>query len=173
MSVNVHPATALVLSLAFFVASACRDARSTASESTELSSGEVTIFLVALDDNGSSGQKIGCNDSIVPVTRTIASSDTSVRGALTELFALRDRPYGQSGLHNALAESRLSVDSVRSAGDTLEVRLSGTVSLAGACDAPRVQAQIEQTALRAINLSRASVYLNDRPLAEVLSGQGR
>jgi hypothetical protein len=43
--------------------------------------------------------------------------------------------------------------------------------LGGVCDSPRVQAQIEQTALQFSTVSEVEVFVNDTPLEEVLSQQ--
>ncbi|HXF60196.1 MAG TPA: LysM domain-containing protein, partial [Caldilineaceae bacterium] len=48
------------------------------------------IYLVALDDGGTSGQPIGCNDSLVPVTVDIPATRAILRGSLEKLLSLRD-----------------------------------------------------------------------------------
>jgi hypothetical protein len=62
------------------------------------------------------------------------------------------------------------------AGVTIEqgkatIHLTGSIVLSGACDAPRVQAQIEQTALQFSTVSEVEVFVNDTPLEDVLSTQ--
>ena len=51
------------------------------------------------------------------------------------------------------------------------IHLTGTIMLGGACDAPRVQAQIEQTALQFSTVSDVTVFVNDVPLEDVLSSR--
>jgi len=41
--------------------------------------------------------------------------------------------------------------------------------LGGVCDAPRVEAQIEQTALQFSTVHEVAVFINDVPLEDVLS----
>src|SRR5574342_779666 len=65
----------------------------------------VKIFLIAIDDNGKSGKKIGCGDSVVAVERNLAATQAPLAAALTELFSIYDRTYGQSGLYNSLYQS--------------------------------------------------------------------
>jgi hypothetical protein len=50
--------------------------------------------------------------------------------------------------------------------------LSGTMMLGGVCDNPRVEAQLEETALQFPTVSQVSVFVNSRPLEEVLSLKG-
>jgi hypothetical protein len=62
-------------------------------------------------------------------------------------------------------------------GVTLEdgeaiVKLSGTLMLGGVCDNPRVEAQLEETALQFSTVSRVSVFVNGVPLEGLLSGEG-
>jgi len=51
------------------------------------------------------------------------------------------------------------------------IHLTGTVVLGGVCDAPRLEAQIEQTALQFSTVSDVAVFVNDTPLEEVLSSK--
>jgi LysM repeat protein len=126
------------------------------------------IYLVALDDGGASGQPIGCNDSLVPVTVDIPATRAILRGSLEKLLSLRDAYYGESGLYNALYQSRLTIQDIRIENRVAIISLSGQVVLGGVCDAPRVQAQLEQIARQFSTVDRVAVYVNGRPLADVL-----
>ena len=62
-------------------------------------------------------------------------------------------------------------------GVTLEdgeavVNLSGTLMLGGVCDNPRVETQLEETALQFSTVSRVSLFVNGVPLEDLLSGDG-
>ncbi len=129
----------------------------------------VKIFLIALDDNGKSGKKIGCDDSVIGVERVIAATTAPLRAALDELLTLRDRNYGQSGLINVLYQSRLQVESVSIASAKATIHLSGTLRLSGVCDNPRVEAQIEETALQFSTVRDVQVFLNNVALDKALS----
>ena len=131
----------------------------------------IKLFFVALEDNGKSGKKIGCNDSLVGVTRTIPARVASLSAALAELVSSRDRYYGQSGLYNALSQSTLTLVGVRLVNERAEIDLSGTVSLAGACDRPRFEAQIKETALQFPTVKTVVVHINGAPLETILSGK--
>jgi hypothetical protein len=49
------------------------------------------------------------------------------------------------------------------------VNLIGTLRLNGACDAPRVQAQIEETVRQFATVSSADIFVNGIRLADALS----
>jgi len=133
----------------------------------------VQIFLIALEDNGQSGKKIGCDDSVVPVQVTIPATQSVLRAALEALLSLKDQFYGQSGLYNALYQSNLQVEGVKIEGGKAVINLSGTLMLGGVCDNPRVEAQIEETALQFATVSEVAVFVNGKPLEEILSLKGQ
>jgi hypothetical protein len=124
---------------------------------------QAKIYMVAIGDNGQSGEKIGCDDSLVPVTREIPSglsTEGKIEALLTLLFSLRDRDYGQSGLVNAVYASNLSVDEIDMQGDVVAIYLTGTVSVGGVCDEPRVEEQIKGIARQFPGVTNAIVILN-------------
>jgi hypothetical protein len=131
----------------------------------------VQIFLIALEDNGQSGKKIGCDDSVVPVPVTIPPTTGVLRAALEELLALEDVYYGVTGLYNALGQSELELASVSVIQGKATIHLSGTLMVSGVCDNPRVEAQLEEIALQFSTVSQVSIFVNNTPLAEVLSLQ--
>lgn len=132
----------------------------------------VKIFLIALEDSGRSGKKIGCDDSVIPVQVAIAPTRGVLQAALEELLSLKEAHYGQSGLYNALYQSDLKLDSVSIEQGEAIIHLSGPLMLGGVCDNPRVEAQLEETALQFPTVSQVSVFVNGRPLEEVLSLKG-
>lgn len=132
----------------------------------------VKIFLIAVDDGGKSGPKIGCNDSVVAVTRAIAPTGAPLTAALKDLLSLHTRLYGQSGLYNALYQSNLQVSRVTLLNGKATIQLTGTLSLGGECDDPRVEAQITNTALQFSTVKAVDVYVNGKPLKNLLGGKG-
>jgi len=129
------------------------------------------IYLIALEDAGQAGQEIGCGDSIVPVEVEIEPTIAPLRAALEELLAVDDEYYGQSGLYNALYRSDLQVQGIDIVNGEAIIDLSGELLLGGACDNPRVEAQLAQTALQFSTVNAVTIRLNGTPLAEFLSGQ--
>ncbi len=133
----------------------------------------IKIFLIALDDNGATGKKIGCNDSVIPVLINIEPTLGVLRASLNELFKLEgQREYGLSGLYNSLYQSHLSIDSLNIVNREAIIKLKGTLTLGGVCDDPRVKAQLEETALQFNTIDKVSIFINGIPLDQSLSGQG-
>ncbi len=132
----------------------------------------VQLYFVAIDDNGKSGKKIGCNDSLVAVDREVPATSAPLTTALNELFLLKDRFYGQSGLYNALYQSKLKIESVTIVDGKATIKLAGSLILNGVCDNPRVEAQIEQVALQFSTVKSVAVFLNNIPLQQALSEKG-
>ncbi len=129
----------------------------------------VEIYLIAMEDNGISGFPVGCGDSAVAVDVQIAPTQGVLKAALQALLAIKDQYYGQSGLYDALYQSDLQVDSVTITNGKATVNLSGSLLQGGECDSPRVQAQLERTVLQFPSVTSVEIYLNGRPLSEVLS----
>ena len=133
----------------------------------------VKIFLIAVNDNGVSGKKIGCNDSVVPVLIYIDPTLGVLRASLNELFKMEgQKEYGLSGLYNSLYQSHLSIDSLNIVNREAIVKLKGTLSSGGVCDDPRIKAQLEEAAPQFKTIDRVSVFINGIPLDQVLSGRG-
>ena len=131
----------------------------------------VKIVLIELEGNGQSGPLVGCGDSAIPINVTIPRTQGILRAALEKLFSAKQQFYGESGYYNALYQSDLQVASVTIEQENAIIHLTGTIMLGGTCDAPRVQAQIEQTALQFSTVSDVTVFVNDVPLEDVLSSR--
>lgn len=129
----------------------------------------VEIFLIALEDNGQSGILVGCGDSAVSAMVIIPRTQGVLKAALEKLLSIKEQYYGESGLYNALYQSDLQLKSVTIDQGKAIIHLTGTVMLGGVCDAPRVEAQIKQTALQFSTVSDVEVFINDIPLEDVLS----
>ncbi len=129
----------------------------------------IKVFLIAVEDNGQSGPLVGCGDSAVPIIVTIPKTQGVLRAALEKLLSEKAQSYGESGLYNALYQSNLQVAGVTIEQGKAIIHLTGTFMLGGTCDAPRVQAQIEQIALQFATVSSVEVFVNDKPLKDVLS----
>lgn len=133
---------------------------------------KVKLFFVALDDNGKSGKKIGCNDSIVAVERAIPVTQAPLTATLKELLSIKERNIGQSGLYNALSNANLKIDGVAVIDGRAIINLSGTLALGGVCDDPRAEAQLKELALQFSTVKEVSITLNGVPIEKALSGKG-
>ncbi|MDQ0665346.1 hypothetical protein QFZ35_003844 [Arthrobacter ulcerisalmonis] len=129
----------------------------------------LTIYYVAVGDNGVSGPAIGCGDSLVATTTAPVRFTDQVGPSVGTLLANKSRDVGQSGLINVLYQSTLTYLGGELNGSTITIWLSGQFMLGGVCDIPRAKAQLEYTAMAASGATSAQVYVNNRPIDEVLS----
>jgi len=129
----------------------------------------VQIALIALEDNGATGKKIGCNDSVVLIDQEVPATTAPLRAALLQLLSIDEPTYGASGLHTALADKDIELADVSIADGEAIIELEGNLSLGGVCEAPRIQAQLVETALQFPTVNEVTILLNDEPLEEVLS----
>jgi hypothetical protein len=129
------------------------------------------VFLIALEDNGRAGKKIGCDDSVVPVVVMVPHTQDEPQAALEALFSMGEF-YGESGLYNALYQSDLHVESVSVKDREATVNLTGQLVLGGVCDNPRVEAQIEETVRQSTGAIEVNVFINGTSLTDLLSGEG-
>ncbi|MFN2222305.1 MAG: GerMN domain-containing protein [Candidatus Promineifilaceae bacterium] len=128
------------------------------------------IFLIAIGDNGQGGPLIGCQDSAVPVVVEIEPTVAPMTAAIQRLLAIDSQFYGQSGLYNVFYQSDLQLEGINLVDGQATIALSGTLTLGGACDNPRVLAQLQQTALQYSTVDSAVITLNGQPLESVLQG---
>src|SRR5947209_7801220 len=128
----------------------------------------VRIFLVAMGDNGRTGRRIGCGDSLIPVTVRVPPTAAPLRAALLALLRIHQRFYGQSGLYDSLFQNHLRLVSLRIVAGRATVRLAGKLFLGGVCDDPRVEAQLRQTVLQFPSVRSAAIFLNGIPLRKAL-----
>ena len=129
----------------------------------------LTVYYVAVGDNGISGPMIGCGDSLVATKTAPVRFTDQVGPSINALLANRSRTLGQSGLVNVLYQSTLTYLGGTFDGTTITVYLQGQFMLAGVCDILRAKAQLEQTAVTAAGAKRAVVFVNGRPIDDVLS----
>ena len=129
---------------------------------------EVKVYLVALDDDGRSGQKIGCGDSLVAVSRRIGARRPTLRIAIQELL-LTPHEY-DARLRNFWRGRNLRVRSVSvNRNGVATINISGVGPMvAGVCDQPRIESQIEETAKQFPNVRRVRVFVNGRTLASAI-----
>lgn len=128
------------------------------------------IYLIALEDGGRLGPEIGCGDSLAPVEVTLEAGSNPVAAALARLLAIDSQRYGREPeLYNALHRSSLQVEEVVLENGRAVIDLAGQLKLGGVCDNPRVRAQLEETARQFPAVEQVEIFINDRPLAEVLS----
>lgn len=132
----------------------------------------VLIYLIAVGDDGQSGDLVGCGDSLVPVEVQVGSRQDVLRAAIEALLSLKDQFYGESGLYNALYQSDMQVESLTLESGKAVISLTGTVALGGECDNPRFGGQLEKTALQFSTVSEVEITINGQLLKDFLSLRG-
>ena len=130
------------------------------------------IYLIAVGDEGESGKEIGCGDSVIPVEVSIEPTVAPLTAGLEELLAIDEEYYGQSGLYNALYRSDLIVEGINIENREAIINLTGELRIGGVCDEPRIQAQLEQTALQFSTVDNVSIFVNGTPLEDILGQEG-
>jgi hypothetical protein len=128
----------------------------------------IMIYLVALGDKGKTGKKIGCDDSLIAVTRNIKKTAAPLAAAIRELLLTPAHPEDSPKLENFWKGKNLKVESVSLINDTATIRLSGQVFVAGVCDEPRIQSQIEATARQFKTVKTVRVFIGKQTLADAI-----
>jgi hypothetical protein len=138
----------------------------TATESEEET---VTIYLIAIGDDGNLGEKIGCDDSLVPVEVSSDSLLESPWNALEKLLNIDADFVSELGLYNALDRSNLKLVEFETKDNSIKVYLEGEMMLGGVCDTPRVEEQLYATILQEDRFNQVEIYLNGELLEDFLS----
>jgi Sporulation and spore germination len=131
---------------------------------------EVKIYLVALGDNGKTGKKIGCEDSLVTITRNVPATASPLKAAMLELLADREPTKEEiaSNLGNYWQGLKLKSASIKRG--TAIIHLRGEAPrVAGICDVPRITEQIIETAKQFPTVKRVTVFINGKPMTKVIS----
>lgn len=136
------------------------------------SSGEtgqkIKIYLVAVGDDGKSGRKIGCGDRLIAITRSVKKTAAPLTAAIRELLITPEQAGGTPKLENFWKGRNLRVQSVSIRNKTATIQLSGELFVAGVCDAPRIQGQIEETARQFPSVNKVKVFIGKRTLADAI-----
>lgn len=128
----------------------------------------IKIFLVAAGDDGKNGKKIGCGDSLVAITRNIKKTTAPLTSAIRELLQTPEHPADSPNLKNFWQGRNLKVVSVSIVNGAATIRFSGEVSVSGVCDVPRIESQIEETALQFPTVKKVKVFIGKQTLAEAM-----
>jgi sporulation and spore germination protein len=127
---------------------------------------QVKVYLVALDDKGKRGRRIGCDDSLVPVKRNVAATGAPLKTAVEELLSI-PREY-EGNLGNYWAGEDLRVQSAVISRGVATIRIRGTLPVAGVCDEPRIEEQIKATARQFPSVRSVRVFLNGQRLSDAI-----
>ena len=132
---------------------------------------EVKIAVIALNDAGKNGPKIGCDDSMVYIGIILSQGTTQpLNEAMRQLFEYGTETVAEPGIGQDLYNVIPKMKDLKFGRATLEngvakLYLTGnTAGLGGVCDSPRVQAQIEGTAKQFPTVTSVETYLNDKKI---------
>lgn len=128
----------------------------------------IKIFLIAVGDDGKTGKKIGCGDSLVAVTRRIKKTAVPLMAAVRELLLTPQHPDSTPTLENFWKGRNLKVRSVSIRNHIATIHISGEVFVAGVCDEPRIESQIQETARQFPSVKKVKVFIGRRSLAEAI-----
>ncbi len=143
---------------------------SSAPASPSTKTAKLTVFYVAVDNQeGVSGPKIGCGDTLVATETGPVAFANQVEAAMNALLKDNSPTHGESGLKNAVAASDLSYKSSTVKGDQVTVNLGGTVMSGGTCDDPRIIEQLKYTAKVAAGVGSARILVNGSDIEKILS----
>lgn len=129
-------------------------------DTRKISRNDAKLFFIALNDAGTKGMRIGCDDSIVGIESK--NKNITPETILTELFSYEGVRTVDAGLYNALYQSNLRVDSVEVEGDVATVYISGEYSMGGVCDSPRFEAQVTQTLKQFVGIEKVRIMINGK-----------
>jgi hypothetical protein len=131
---------------------------------------EVKIYLVALGDGGKNGKKIGCDDSLVPLTRKVPATAAPLKAAILELLSDREPDKKEIDLNLGNYWRGLQLKSVSIENSTAIIHLTGQApSVAGICDEPRIKGQIIETAKQFPTVKKVKVFINGKPMDKLIS----
>jgi spore germination protein GerM len=130
---------------------------------------KVKIYLVALGDAGKLGPKFGCDDSLVAVSRSIAPTTAPLTAAINQLLATPRTYAPDKRLSNNWFGPGLKLKSASVQNGLATLRFDGHVAIAGVCDTPRIEKQIEATALQFKNVKKVRVFVGNETLSESIS----
>jgi hypothetical protein len=121
------------------------------------------VSIAFLDtEQTTSGKERGC-DRVVMVEERIVPTTTPLTAALQTLFALERQRVTADLWYNFISQTNdtLTFDRVTVQNGVAKVYLEGELTgLAGVCDNPRAQIQIEETALNFPTVNSVEIYLN-------------
>lgn len=129
----------------------------------------VNIYVVALEDSGISGKKIGCEDSLVPIEVETESSLEFPWNALEALLSLSPGALENSGFYTAFHQADLELVKYETNDLKAQVYLEGELMIGGVCDHPRIEEQLYATILQSDQIEEVDIFINGEILQDYLS----
>ena len=130
---------------------------------------EAFVYFIAIAPDNAGPDIIGCGDALVEWITAVNTDRGPVAGALSSLLAFDPSTLDELGLYSALTAWDVTVDTVAIDSGRATVHLSGSIQVGGACDVPRIQAQLERTVFQFGEIFAVDFYLNGEPLFDQLN----
>jgi len=121
------------------------------------------IYLVSYSNFNA--EKIGCGDKLISLPITTTKNGSIIETALRSLLTYQNK----SDFKNIVLKSDLKLRTVDIQNTHAKVNFDGKLSLSGACDIPRVLAQLEKTILQFDSVKSVELIIGDKPLDAHLS----
>ncbi|KKP38267.1 MAG: hypothetical protein UR28_C0019G0022 [Candidatus Peregrinibacteria bacterium GW2011_GWF2_33_10] len=135
---------------------------------------DVNLYFVALEDKGIKGEKIGCDDSLVPIKVQIDKSDRieiEIVYALEKLFSKTKNLYQSQSLYNSLSNFDMKVENVIIGNKQVTVSLVGQYSVSGVCEIPRIENQLKKTVAQFGEFKDITILINGKKMEDVFSSK--
>lgn len=119
------------------------------------------IAVILYEGAGTVGNEVGCGDAVVWIERPAEVGSTPLEQALRTLLATPAEVSVEGTTYaNALGDTSLLLESATVEGGVATIRLTGNLMMGGACDTPRVEAQIAYTVQQFPEIESSVVELN-------------
>jgi len=133
-------------------------------KATEAPSNKIAVKIATLasdDYNGAiTGEKKGC-DIVRMVYRYVEPNPAILNVTMKELFAYKDQ-FDYAPGNFVASQNNLKFEKATIEEGTAKIYLTGKVEYAGACDNPRLESQITETAKQFESVYAVKIYLNDK-----------
>jgi hypothetical protein len=126
---------------------------------------EINIYLVSYGNSGLKGRPIGCNDILVPISKTISGEISDLESALNELLAQKET----SELHTFVKGPGLLLYKVLIADGKAEVYLKGDFEIRQICAIDHIKEQLYATASQFTEYREVKFYIGNQTLEKYLS----
>lgn len=125
-----------------------------------------SVQLAFLDGSGKAkGKAVGC-DKLALVELEVTPTADPLSASLASLFSGATTTKLVPGNYVAERQAELRFDHAALEGTTAQVYLVGTTTpLGGECDDPRLQGQVEETALANSEAKKVKIFVNGEPYA--------
>jgi len=118
------------------------------------------------------GKPAGC-DRVIMVEKAITPTSAPLTSAMNELFKRKDiwPPTGTPG-NFITSQTNLNFQKATIENGVANIYLTGSYTLSGVCDDPRLKTVLEETALQFPTVRSVKFYLNDKEVSLIFSEKG-